>query len=157
MAEKFSVDIDAMQLDKEWQGQARRYKEVAEQLADQRAKTDAAKAELELTTAELRLAIRTDPEAYGLAKVTEAALEDMVKLQPRYKRAVQTLADAKHEQDVVAALVEAMQHRKYALQELVALHLAGYFAAPQAKPADRDDVKAAQRKLVRGRTAQAER
>lgn len=147
--DKSFVEIDELQLDKEWIGQPRVYLEFAEMCADAQRDWDIAKSELEMVRAELDTAIRSDPESYGLGKVTEKGVENAIPAQTEYQDAVREVIRAKHKRDVMAAAVTALDHRKKALEKLVDLQLSGYFATPRASASSREAVEDMGRRNVR--------
>jgi hypothetical protein len=135
-------DLDVNNLDQEWADQARFYFHFAKKLADARRDQEQArvvkeiaKAELKEATAELELAIRRDPQKYGVDKLTESAVEKTAILQPRYKEVQKAFFNtqrdeikAQHHADVMKAKVEGLDHRKYALTNLTSLDARNYFS-----------------------------
>ncbi len=124
-------DIDEFALDKEWSRQTRIYMTYALQLAEAKKELLDAKAALDLIKAELDLRIRECPENYGLKKVTEPAIENAIILRKDYKLALKAMHHAKHKVDTFQAVVDGMEHRKKALENLVVLEGRNYFSAPQ--------------------------
>lgn len=141
--------IDPNRLDRNWLDQPRLYFQYAAELADARKEMDEAKSEVDLVRAELDLAIRSDPETYGVAKVTESAIGATVLSHPKFQRAHQQMLSAKHEVDVLAAAVSALDHRKSALENMVKLCLANYFSSPKATGEAGDTVDEMKKRLVR--------
>ena len=139
------VHIDESRLDEEWLRQPDLYFKYASQLADAKQRLDQAKAELDLVEAECNKDIRERPEHYGVdrSRNTGAPTEDAVKkavvIHDDYQAAVMDIVKHKHEVEVLAAAVNALDHKKRALENLVSLHGQSYFAAPRATgapPAD---------------------
>ena len=126
-------DIDAERLDQEWLEQSRLYHQAALRLADARRDHEQAKADRDVTCAELDRSVRSQPGKYGLEKVTEGAVANLILLQPEHKRATQKVIEAKHTADVFQADVDALDHRKRALENLVQLRLANYFSEPRVR------------------------
>lgn len=135
------LSIDELALDREWLEQPSNYLKASRQLADAKQVLDAAKNELEVVKAEQYRAILTYPERYGLAKTTEAAIASAIPLQKAYQEAQREVIRARHDVDVRAAVVTAMEHRKKALENLVSLHLSGYYSDPKAKREDAEYVE----------------
>lgn len=125
--------LDPNRLDAEWVEQPRLYHVHAVKLADARETWERAKAGRDVVTAELDRFVRRDPAAFGLEKVTESGVEKAVILQIRHKDATEKVITAKHGMDVMQAMVDALDHRKRALEKLVDLRLAHYFSEPRAK------------------------
>jgi len=129
MAEFF--EIDPNHLDKEWTLHPIVYHDMALKLADARKAYERASAEEDVIEAEVSLAIRRDPNKYDLPKATEDTVKQAVKLDQKYQRARMKAIGAKHDLDVLQAAVTTLEHKKYALQDLVKLRLADYFSEPR--------------------------
>ena len=146
-------DLDANRLDQEWLNQPKLYHEYATKLADARRDHEQAKANLKLVESEARLRIRKNPTQYDLPKATEGAIEEVVVTQPDYRKALHKMLEAKHASEVLQATVDALDHRKKALEKLVELRLHDYYAEPRVRDrgsdngrAFREDVKKMERK-----------
>jgi len=138
--------IDESNLDLEWLEQPSLMMRYGMKSAEARQELDLAKENLNLVKAELDLAIRNNPESYGLNKVTEAALFAMIQQQDDYKTAYSRFVDATYQVNLLQVAIEAIQHRKSALENLVRLHGQQYFAGPKI-PHDLAEVReAAQRR-----------
>lgn len=130
--EEFDLSIDRYALDEEWLGQPERYRTASDWAAMARKEYNEAKSDLDVVKAELYLAIRADPETYGLEKSSEAAIAAAVTVQPGYREAMAEMIDKKHQLDVMDGAVSALDQRKTALSKLVDLHLANYYSKPRA-------------------------
>jgi len=148
---ELDITIDENALDKEWTFQPRLYFRYAAKLADAKRDADQAKTEVELTKAELELAIRTNPEKFDLQKVTESAVASTVLAQAEYGRVRQADLDARHTVDILQAAVAALDHRKRALEGLVQLRLANYYSSPRAPQGAEEDMREMEKRLVRNR------
>src|SRR5690606_19360446 len=93
--------------------------------------------------------IRSDPESFQLEKVTEKAVEATVPLHPKVAKARQSLIEAKHGADVLQAAVNALEHRKRALESLVQLYGMEYYSEPRASGEDADALRDAQKRSAR--------
>ena len=134
--------LDPNRLDMEWGLQARFYRKEAEKMADLRRKFEEAKADRDVALAEMSQKVRTNPAVYGLEKTTEASVGEVVTAKTR--KVEQSVIEAQHDYDVQKALVEAIDHRKSALENLVKLRLAAYYADPQMpKGVSPEEVEAA--------------
>ena len=142
---------DPNELDREWVNQPRLRFRYGVRLADARKALSEAKADVELTSVELELTIRSKPAKFGLDKVTEAAIKATVLQQEEYTTAKNAVIGAQHEVDVLDAAVSAIDHRKKALEDLVALFLAGYFAKPNAPEGAKDKMEDIEKHAVRRR------
>jgi hypothetical protein len=125
------VEIDEFNLDREWLVQAKLFRRWAFKVADLKLRVAERKAALDLVKAELSLAIRSSPDAFGLKKATDAAVAECVLTQSEYKEALRKYNRARHALDQHQAVVEALEHRKAALEGWVKLHGQGYFAEPR--------------------------
>ena len=148
-SEQYNLGIDINRLDEEWVEQSAAYYRCAFELADARRNWEEAKSETDIVKAETALAIRKDPEAFGLVKVTEKAIEATVPLEPKVRVADQNVIDARHRMDILQAAVAAYDHRKAALQKLVELFLANYFSKPKAPEGAKERMDEVERKAVR--------
>ncbi len=126
------VRIDPDALDVEWLNQSEIMLRYALHAADMRKAVDEAKERLEAGKAKIELSIRTDPEAYGLAKVTEAGIQSTILIQKEYSQLVVQYNEAKYENDIATGAVRAIDQKKTALENLVRLLGVSYFAGPQA-------------------------
>lgn len=140
----FTPDKD--NLDEEWVRQPELYHEYATQLADARLEQSEAQNKLEIVTANLDAEIRSDPESYGLAKITDAVVKATIPSQPEHKKATQKVQKARHRVDVLQAAVAALDHKKKALENLVYLHGQNYFSSPHAKGMDGEEIDRAARR-----------
>jgi hypothetical protein len=125
------IDIDIDRLHVEWVDQPKQYHDAAVALAAARKNVAEAEASLDLIEADLANAVRLTPPAFSLEKVTVDIVKDKVTSLPERIRAVKTLRDAQYAADMAKALVDALSHRKTALENLVSLRLADYFSAPR--------------------------
>lgn len=126
-------DLDPARLDEHWTAHSREYHRYAQRLADARAEWERAKADRDVVQAELDRAVRRDPASYGVEKVTETVVERTILIQRGYQKAHDRVIEAKHTMDVLQATVDALEHRKRALEKLVELFLSDYWSQPRAK------------------------
>jgi hypothetical protein len=131
--DKFNPTIDPNRLDEEWLVQPRMYFKYAKRLADARLAVEEKKNRMEAIAAEIGNDMRLDPSAFDMAKATEESVKGMILTQPLYKNAHAAWLKAKHEADILAAAVTALDHRKKALENLVELHGQAYYAEPTAR------------------------
>lgn len=136
------LEIDQHALDKEWLSQPKKVFKYAQDLAHARKTLDEAKTELDLAEAELDKTIRNDPGEFGIEKLTEKTVQAAIKEQKEYQAAQKELLEAKHAVDILAAAVNALEHRKRALESLVTLHGQQYFSSPSVKASSGEDMTA---------------
>ena len=124
------TSIDDSALDVEWLQQASLTIKYCQIEAQARRDMDQAKQNLDIVEAELDQAIRTDPDAYSLPKVTESAIKAAILLDDKYKEAQEEYHQAQYELNMAQAAVRAIYAKKDALENLVRLHGQQYFAGP---------------------------
>ncbi len=124
------MEIDPNALDVEWMEQPRLMVRYAQHSAEAKKQADLAKENLDIIEAELDKEIRSNPDAFGLGKPTEASIRATILLQKRYQEAHQELINAQYEQEMAKNACIAVSARKDALENLVRLFALQYFAGP---------------------------
>jgi hypothetical protein len=125
------IKIDETALDVEWLEQPRLMMRYAKHSANMRMQTDFAKERLDVVKAELDREIRLNPEAFDIAKITEATVLAAIISHEKYAQANRAFLEARYESDIANAAVRAIDARKDALENLVRLHGQQYFAGPK--------------------------
>jgi len=148
---EFDIAIDPNQLDTEWCDQPSLYFQYAAKLASARRDVDEAKADLDVTRAELDKAIRLDPASFGLVKITEAAITSAIPTQEKFCDANEAVIEAKHRADILSAAVSALDHRKKALENLVSLFLSNYYSRPKASEKSKERMDDIEKQQVRSK------
>lgn len=149
---------DKTMLDTEWVNQPKLFYDYAVQLADARMELDETKAELDVARAEIDKRIRVNPEEYEIEKVTEAVITNTILRQDEYQDKLADVIKAKHQMDVLQAAVNALDHRKAALERLVSLHGQSYFATPRAADeTSRETVDEIEKQTARSKTKEKRR
>lgn len=128
--EDIRIDPDA--LDVEWLGQPELMRKYAKHAADRKAAMDEAKESLDIVKAHIEMEIRANPVDYGLAKPTESSIQSTILLQDEFQEASKVYQDSRYEYEIALAAVRAVDQRKTALENLVKLLNASYFAGPQS-------------------------
>lgn len=147
------VAIDETRLDHEWVHQPEAFYAAAADLAKSRHKVAEAKAGLDVAEALMSRKVRAAPDKYGLsASPTVGAIDGAVKLSAEYAEAVDKLNRAKFRQDMCQALVDALDHKKKALESLVYLHGQNYFSTPKEKPSPEMERAAVKARAKKGGT-----
>jgi len=124
------INIDETALDLEWKMQPMLMMRYCAHMAHAKKALDLASERLDVRKAKLDKEIRSNPEKYGLSKITETALGNTILLQPEYEEANKEYIEAKYEYEMVQAAVRAMDQKKSALENLVKLLGMSYFAGP---------------------------
>lgn len=148
MTEELNIDqdkqIDPDALDVEWLNQSNLFykysnalNEAIDRKNDMKLQVEAAKEEVDRVKAELDLAIREDPDEYGLSKVTESAITSTILTQPelqaaqkKYYSAKEALNAAQSEVNKLFTDVNTMETKKDSLEQLVKLLNQQYFSTP---------------------------
>lgn len=149
MSDEDFLSIDSMRLDREWQNQPERYHEYAAALADAQKELDDVKVEMDVVRAEIFMDVIKRPTKYGLAKTTEAAVNAMITTQPAIRDMMKRIGECKHNVALYRAAVDALEHRKRALEKLVELHLADYYSAPRARKESREFIEEEKKRAAR--------
>jgi hypothetical protein len=131
------LKIDKYRLDDELIEQAHYYNEVAQRFADAVSYRDEAKAELEGTKAKLALGIRME-YAQANQKITESTVDAQVIAHPEYQNALTALAAWSDRVNRWSGLRDSIHQRGYALKDLSALYIAGYWADRSASSVPRE-------------------
>lgn len=126
------VKIDPDALDIEWLNQAELMRKYATYAAYAKQSVDEAKERLDVGKAKIEMDVRSDPAAYGLSKPTEAGIQSTILLQESYQNLVHKYNEAKYEYEIALAGVRSIDQKKTALENLVKLLAASYFAGPQS-------------------------
>lgn len=126
--EEIKINEDA--LDIEWLEQPSKMLMVTQHQAKCRLEMDLAAQDLDLVKADLDKDIRTNPQNYDLAKITETVVQNTILSQEEYLEANQMYLNAKYEHEVAKGAVIAFEQRKNALENLVRLFGQNYFAGP---------------------------
>lgn len=124
------ITIDETALDVEWLNQPKLMMRYGKLSAKAELSVSVAKQNLEVTKAELDKEIRSNPEKFGIEKMTETAVANTIISNPEYKDAMETYNTAVYELSMAKAAVRAFEHKKEALENLVRLFGQQYFAGP---------------------------
>jgi hypothetical protein len=144
------VEIDETNLARDWSEQAPKMLHHTLELAKAKRDLDYAKADLEVADSDLDRAIRLNPDKYGIDKITEKIVENCIIRQKKHIECNRLLIEARYKVSLLQAVVDALEHRKKALENRVHLWAAGYFAEPREKDtASRELIRDATREQVR--------
>lgn len=125
------ITIDETSLDLEWLDQPRLMMRYVRHAADMRKEMDEAKERLDNEQAELDKKVRSNPERYGIDKITETAVRNAVLSHERFKKVNEEYMEASYEHNMAQGAVRAIETKKTALENLVRLHGQQYFAGPK--------------------------
>lgn len=130
MGFKDDLVIDQYALDTEWMNQPLLYAEWAEKAVDAAFEFDKAKQRLEIVSIELEKDIRSNPEKYGISKVTEGSVASELSYRISQKSESNEVLEAKRNQKMMEVARESFDQRKKALENLTSLFLSKYYAEP---------------------------
>ena len=120
--------IDPEALDKECVNLPNQYRRWAFLSAEAKRDIAEAKAALDVVEADLALKIREKPSNYGLDKVTEAALKNIITAHGDFQQAQAAVHKVQYKGDMCQSVVWALEHKKRCLTNLVSLYGAGWNA-----------------------------
>ena len=126
------VKIEPNSLDVEWLVQSELMRRYTKHAATMEKARDLAKEALGVKRAQIEMDIRNNPDAYKLAKPTEAGIASTILLQKEYQELAAELTEAQYELGIAIGAVRAIDQRKTALENLVKLLGQYYFAGPKA-------------------------
>lgn len=134
-----SLEIRLDRLEEECQNNPTMTRDVGVEKAQASKRVKECKNRLKLRKAKLDQEVRSNPKAYGLEKVTEAAIESIVTLDTEYGEESKELIDLEFAEDVLDATFRAMVDKKSELENLTHLHGQMYWSKPQtgSREADR--------------------
>lgn len=130
MSYKEDIYIDKFALDEEWLRHPGKYHRYAKKLAKAKQEKDQSKKDVLVVRAKAALSIRKNPTAHGFDKLTDKVVEALVTTDKTVIKAEQLSVDKAYKAEILQVAVTAFDHRKKALEDLVRLHLSGYFAQP---------------------------
>ena len=120
---KAMLRIDPERLPAEWLKQPTRYMEFVEARVDADARLDQMKDRLDVVSAMRGRKIRDRLET-NKERVTERTISDELILDPEYRKAKTAVNEAWEDAAIIRGAVDAMEHRKRALENLTQVELA---------------------------------
>lgn len=123
--------IDENALDLEWLSQPMLMLNYTEAAASARREIDRMKETLSVKKAELDKAIRKNPDKYDIEKITESVVNSTIIMQKSYQDIQSDVIDAQYEHQMLQGAVQAVEHRKQALENMSKLLGLQYFAGPK--------------------------
>lgn len=141
------VEIDPNRLDIEWTKHPQTFFLYAEELVKAKRELDEAKASLEVVDATLDREIRDNPENFGVTKITEPVVANVILTCKTHQKANERFIEARYKVGLAQAAVDALDHKKAGLEALVKLQGMNYYSSPKAE--NEGDKEALVRKKVR--------
>lgn len=127
---KEEIMINPEILDMEWLDQPKLILKYSEMLATARVRYEKSKEKMDVYEAELALSIRSAPKDYGIDKITEQVIKYTIAADEERSVLYKEVIQKKYNVDMLQSAVNAFEHRKKALENLVTLHGQQYFAGP---------------------------
>jgi hypothetical protein len=93
-----------------------------------------AEQKLDLTQAQLSLAVRSNPAEYGIAKITEDLVKAVVTVQPGYQAALTEYNTKKNAVNASKAVLDALEVRRSSLKHLTELTISGFLGSTTVNP-----------------------
>jgi len=125
---KENITIDKYSLDLEFEKHPMLYHEFAMDMTTAEDEKDRARDQLELLRAELDVAIRNNPKAFQLEKITEAAISSTIIQTAKFKEAQDYYNSCVSSVRILKIAVESINQKKVALENLVRLYLGEYYS-----------------------------
>jgi hypothetical protein len=135
------VRIDRFALDIECEQHPSKYLYWSQILANKKHELDKAKGKLHLIESEANLRYRKEPK--DDIKVTESTINAMLDTDPGVIKVKEEIAKIGHEFSIISSVVNALEHKRSELNNLVQLQLAGYYSGIKTSSTDNiaDEVK----------------
>ena len=141
------IKVDKFNLDEECVNQSERFCYWAEEYSESVSERDELKNKTEILRAQLDKKIRTNPESYGLEKVTESAISNLIFLDKGYQKLLEEYRESVKSVNILLVAKEAFNHRKSMIEILAKLLLAGYYSVPDTK--DREELSSERRETAK--------
>jgi len=119
---------DKYNLDRDWEDQPILVYEYGKKTNKAREYAEALKRKAELRRSKMFLDMKENPENFGLEKSTDTAVNAAIERHPDYQNCLDLWVDAKREYEEMKIILEALRHRRAALESLTQLYAAQYFA-----------------------------
>jgi hypothetical protein len=136
MSFKDDLKIDKYSLDEEWLKQPSLFLQWAEETVEAQSVRDRCKDVLDLTRAELDSDVRSNPLKYGLDKITEGAIQNIIIQNVRFREVTEKHLVSIKEAKILDVAREAFEHKRKALEALTQLYLSGYWSSDRPVKGD---------------------
>lgn len=140
------LEIDLERLEENLTDQPQLVMKYGELWAEKTAERDRAKENLSVIEAELDGYARANWVDISDTKMTEKSILGYVLNEDKRKSAMEELISLTEETNILSVAKVAFEHRKKALEGLVSLFIANYYADPKIAKKDIDEVKSTGRK-----------
>jgi hypothetical protein len=143
--------IDLHNLHKDWQNQPELYDKYGKKWAHAVKKRARLHERKKTKRAEIARSVRMSPESFGLDKLTEPAIDEIVRTDKEYIKIVDEMIDAQEEEDMLVVAKRTFEHRREALGGEGYLYGANYFSVPNLPKEVKEGLKKLAEKEREGR------
>jgi len=143
------TQINPNELDVEWLKHANLVAQYALATAAAERSLKLLKEKIAGNEAELRKSIRQEPERFGILKLTEGAIQEVVDTDQQMSAVRKEYIELQYNHEVISGALRAMQAKGEALKNLVTLLGMEYFAGPKQPRVLNDFQKKADADVVR--------
>ena len=127
---KKEVRIDFHNLHENWQEQSELYADYSEEYANAISRVDKLKERIRVREARVDLEVRTDPDSYGVTKMTDTAVKAIITLDEALIEMRKDLIQAIYDNNIMRGATQSFSQRKSALEWICRLWISNYFAVP---------------------------
>lgn len=145
VAEQASLDIPLDQLDAVAARIPKRMFDWGIALADIKKRVKQQQRRVKSVFAELDIAVRRNPQEYGLEKVTEASVTAVIEVNELYKEAVDRAIQLEYNKEVIENYLQSLSEMGREIRNLTELFAHMYWAKPNTSGMTKDSRVAAQR------------
>lgn len=149
---KFRLTIDKLRLDDELSGTCSEMAHWSDKYADAKLSYDKAKLALKIKKAQIGKDVRQQPEAYGVLKATENAVDCEVVIHKEVIAAEEAMNQALYELNVVSGAIDTLGDRKTSIRDMVELYVNNYWADSRPKMRS-EDAEQFEKEAIRNRGA----
>ena len=128
---KRKMEVDKNMLDVQWEEHAEIYFQYVEISSACSQVIDGLKDELSVAEAEKDFKLRSNPDKYGIEKVTNDVVKAFVAKDKKLAEKRQEIQEWMYYDRILRGALTSIEHRKRALTKLSDLYIAGYYSAPK--------------------------
>jgi len=151
------IMIDKFALEEACQDQPDLFREVGELYVSFKSEAKRLKDEVEYTRAEFQQKIRSNPDRYGLTKVTEAALSAAILLQDELNAIQKEYLEAEELASTLNIFLSSVEQRKSALKDMTSLYIYNYYSDVDLSDESKGVIQADEERLKQARRDKANR
>lgn len=122
------TEVDKNNLDEEWRIQGRTVTEYSIYLADATELVSDLKNQMDLKRSEVGSSARSSPEDYGIPKVTDNSIKEVVDADSEVQELVTELRSAERTVNVLKGAIKGLDHKKDGLTWNTKLFIMNYYA-----------------------------